>query len=317
MRPDALGDSRTGALAQPIVLSVIVVNYNGGDRFVRCIASIFEHLPEASVQVIISDNASADGSAERAAALHTEVELLRNESNLGLCRAFNRGLRRAQGKYVLSLDNDTRVLPGALDRLMRYLETNGKAGAAGGRLLNPDMTLQRTARGQPGAWNALFGRRSFLTRLFPGNPFTKRYLMIEHTDANQPFEVDWSSLAALMVRRDVLESIGGLDEDYFVYWSDADLCARIRRRGWKIYSVPTAQIVHDESLAGRKGRQSTKMVVDFHKGAYRHYVRNQLQGIWRFPLMLVAFAGLSVRAACIIGYGYGAQWLRQWRTDSR
>ncbi len=310
MRPD-------GVLTQPIVLSVIVVNYNGGDRFVRCIASIFEHLPEAPIQVIISDNASADGSAERAAAIHGNVELLRNGSNLGLCKAFNKALHRAKGTYVLSLDNDTRVLPGALDRLIGYLEANQQAAAAGGRLLNPDLTLQRTARGQPGALNALFGRRSFLTKLFPGNPFTKRYLMIEHTDASQPFEVDWSSLAALMVRRDVLENIGGLDEDYFVYWSDADLCARIRRRGWKIFSVPAAEIVHDESLAGRKGRQSTKMVVDFHKGAYRHYVRNQLRGIWRFPLMLVAFAGLSLRAACIIGYGYGAQWLRQWRTDSR
>jgi hypothetical protein len=298
-------------------LSIIIVNYNGGERFVRCIASIFEHLPETPIQVIVSDNASVDGSAERAAGLHPGVELLRNESNLGLCKAFNRGLRTAKGKYVLSLDNDTRVLPSALDELMHYLESNEKAGAAGGRLLNPDMTLQRTARGQPSAWNALFGRRSFLTRLLPGNPFTKRYLMMEHTKTTEPFEVDWSSLAALMIRRDVLQSIGGLDEDYFVYWSDADLCARIRRRGWKIYSVPAAQIVHDESLAGRKGRQSTKMIVDFHRGAYRHYVRNQLRGIWRFPLMFVAFAGLSLRAACIIGYGYGAQWLRQLRTEPR
>jgi hypothetical protein len=304
-------------LKQPIALSIIVVNYNGGDRFVRCIASIYEHRTETPIQVIISDNASADGSAERAAAQHPEVELIRNGSNLGLCKAFNRGLATAHGHYVLSLDNDTRVLPGALDELVRYLETNEKVGAAGGRLLNPDMTLQRTARGQPSAWNALFGRRSMLTKLFPGNPFTRRYLMMEHTDTDQPFEVDWSSLAALMVRRDVLASIGGLDEDYFVYWSDADLCARIRRRGWKICSVPSARIVHDESLAGRKGRQSTKMIIDFHKGAYRHYVRNQLQGVWRFPLMLVAFAGLSLRAACIIGYGYGAEWLRFSRTDAR
>jgi N-acetylglucosaminyl-diphospho-decaprenol L-rhamnosyltransferase len=299
------------------VLSIIVVNYNGGERFVRCIGSIFEHLPATAVQVIVSDNASADKSGERAAALHPEVELLRNEGNLGLCKAFNRALRVAKGKYVLSLDNDTRLLSGTLDELIRYLDTNAEAGAVGGRLLNPDLTIQRAARGQPSAWNALFGRRSVLTRMFPGNPFTKRYLMLEHTDTSEPFEVDWSSLAALMVRRDVLESIGGLDEDYFVYWSDADLCARIRRRGWKIFSIPTARIVHDESLAGRKGRQSSKMIIDFHKGAYRHYVRNRLQGIWRFPLMLVAFAGLSLRAGCIIGYGYCAQWLRQWRTESR
>lgn len=299
------------------MLSIIVVNYNGGERFVRCIASIFEHLPATAVQVIVSDNASADKSGERAAALHPAVELLRHEGNLGLCKAFNRALRVATGKYVLSLDNDTRLLPGTLDELIRYLDTNAEAGAVGGRLLNPDMTIQRAARGQPSAWNALFGRRSVLTRVFPGNPFTKRYLMLEHTDTNEPFEVDWSSLAALMVRRDVLESVGGLDEDYFVYWSDADLCARIRRRGWNIYSIPTARIVHDESLAGRKGRQSSKMIIDFHKGAYRHYVRNRVQGVWRFPLILVALAGLTLRAGCIIGYGYCAQWLRLWRTETR
>ncbi len=300
---------------QTTVLSIIVVNYNGGERFVRCIASTFEHRPEAPVQVIVSDNASVDGSADRVEELHPEVELLRNESNLGLCKAFNRGLRRAKGKYVLSLDNDTRLLPGALEGLIRYLETHEEVGAAGGKLLNPDMSIQRAARGQPSAWNALFGRRSFLTRVFPGNPFTRRYLMLEHAESSEPFEVDWSSLAALMVKKDVLDSIGGLDEDYFVYWSDADLCARIRRRGWKIFSVPTALIVHDESLAGRKGRQSTRMVVDFHKGAYRHYVRNRLQGIWRFPMMIVAFVGLSLRALCIIGYGYFAQWLRMWRAE--
>jgi N-acetylglucosaminyl-diphospho-decaprenol L-rhamnosyltransferase len=299
------------------VLSIIIVNYNGGDRFVRCIASIFEHPPEAPFHVIVSDNASVDGSADRVAELYPAVDLVRNDTNVGLCKAFNRGRRRATGQYVLSLDNDTRVLPGALDRLMGFLATNPEAGAVGGRLLNPDMTLQRTARGQPSAWNALFGRRAVLTRLFPGNPFTKRYLMLEQTDATEPFEVDWSSMAALMVRRDVLESINGLDEDFFVYWSDADLGARIRRGGWKIYSVPSALIVHDESLAGRKGRQSTRMIVDFHKGAFRHYVRNQLRGMSRLPLMLVAFFGLSLRAACIIGYGHCAQWLRQWRTVPR
>jgi hypothetical protein len=300
-----------------MVLSIIVVNYNGGERFVRCVSSIFEHPPQAPFQVIVSDNASVDGSPDRMAALRSAVDLLRNETNVGLCKAFNRALPRATGKYVLSLDNDTRLLPGALDRLIAFLETHPEAAAAGGRLLNPDMTLQRTARGRPSAWNALFGRRAVLTRLFPGNPFTRRYLMLEHTDAVEPFEIDWSSLAALLVRRDVLENIKGLDEDYFVYWSDADLCARIRQRGWKIFSVPSALIVHDESLAGRKGRQSTRMIVDFHKGAYRHYVRNQLRGVSRFPLMLVAFAGLSLRAACIIGYGHCAQWLRQWRTVPR
>jgi N-acetylglucosaminyl-diphospho-decaprenol L-rhamnosyltransferase len=299
---------------QPI-LSIIIVNYNGGDRLVRCVESIFEHGGDVPLDVIVSDNASIDGSANRVEALYSRVLLLRNDTNLGLCKGFNLGLRQARGKFVLSLDNDTRVEPGALSHLIRFLESHDDVGAAGGTLLNPDRTLQRAARGQPSAWNAVFGRRSVLTRIFPRTPFTRRYLMLEYTDAKEPFEVDWSSLAAIMVRRDVLESVGGLDEDFFVYWSDADLCARIRRRGWKIFSVPAARIIHDESLAGRKGRQSPKMIVDFHKGAYRYYVRNRLRGVWRVPMQLVALAGLSIRAACIIGYGYGAQKIERLRGE--
>ena len=119
----------------------------------RCVSSIFEHPPQAPFHVIVSDNASVDGSPDRMAALHSAVDLLRNETNGGLCKAFNRALPRATGQYVLSLDNDTRLLPGALDRLIAFLETIRTLAPREGGCC-PDMTLhaQREgdrARGMP------------------------------------------------------------------------------------------------------------------------------------------------------------------------
>ncbi|MBS1104800.1 MAG: putative glycosyl transferase [Deltaproteobacteria bacterium] len=286
-------------------LSIVIVNYNGGRLVEACLASIAEHVSRRPFETIVVDNGSTDGSGDQIANGFPGVQLLRSPNNVGLCRAFNQGLARTSGTAVLALDNDTRLLPGALDAMLDFLDAHPEAGAVGSALLNPDGSLQAASRRFPSAWSGLFGRRSLLTRWFPNNPIARRDLMHHAVDQMRPFEVDWHSAASLMVRREVIDRIGGFDERFFVYWSDADWCARIRRAGWKVYTVPDARIIHDESLAGRKGRPRAKMVIDFHRGAWLYYSTHQTSSPWS-PRSLAAAAGLATRAAALIG----SNWLR-------
>jgi GT2 family glycosyltransferase len=285
-------------------LSILLVNYNGGVLLDRCLRSLREQAPDCATETILVDNASTDGSGERAAQDFPEVRVIRNIANVGLSKAFNQALAEARGAFILSLDNDTRVLPGALQAMMDALE-DPRVGAAGGLLFNPDMTPQKTARRFPSALNAIFGRRSVVTRLLPGNPISRRYLMEDQLESDtDPYSVGWVSTAALMVRRDVVDEVGGLDEGFFVYWTDADWCARIAAAGYDIRAVPRAQVIHDENLKGkRRARRSTRMMIDFHKGAYRYYRKHHAPSPAN-PMAWVALVGLSARAAALIAWDY-------------
>jgi GT2 family glycosyltransferase len=285
-------------------LSILLVNFNGGVLMDRCLQSLRDEAPACGVETILVDNASTDGSGERAARDFPEVRVISNTGNVGLSRAFNQALAKARGTFLLSLDNDTRVLPGALQAMMDAL-ADPSVGAVGGLLFNPDMTPQKTARRFPSALNAIFGRRSLVTRLWPDNPVSRRYLMEDELESDtEPYSVGWVSTAALMVRRDVVERVGGLDEGFFAYWTDADWCARIRAAGFDIRAVPAAKVIHDENLKGkRRARRSTRMMIDFHKGAYRYYRKHRAPSPLD-PMALVALVGLSARAATLIAWDY-------------
>lgn len=270
----------------------------------NCLQSIYQNPPTCTFEVILIDNASTDGSYERIKKQYSQITYITERSNLGLAKAFNHGLDIAKGDFLLSLDNDTRVLPGALQLLVDTMQENAGLGMVGSFLLNPDMSLQRTFRRTPSALNAIFGRRSWITRVWPNNPISRKYLMDEKVDEKLPFEVDFISTAALMISRAAYELVGGLDEDYFVYWVDADWCARVRRSELGIVAVPKSKIIHDENLkAKRRTRKSTKMVLDFHKGAYRYYRKNHAS-FPLHPMAAVAFIGLSLRAIILICSDY-------------
>ncbi len=281
-------------------LSIIIVNYNGGLLVDSCIESIFNNQPDGEFEIIFIDNASTDGSFQRIQEKFPQLVYIDQGHNYGLARSFNAGLAVAKGKYLLSLDNDTRVLPGALQLLIDHLAANPQVGAAGSQLLNPDMTPQRTFRLKPSALNAIFGRRSLVTRLWPSNPVSRRYLMTDMEHSEEPFEVDWVSTAALMIPRTAYEKAGGLDEDFFVYWVDAEWCDRIKKSGFSISAVPASKVIHDENLkAQRRTPKNRRMVIDFHRGAYLYYRKNNALSAYN-PMALFAFAGLSSRAALLI-----------------
>ncbi len=281
-------------------ISIIVVNYNGGKQVEICIGSIYENPASSSFEVILVDNGSSDGSPERIEQNFPQVRLKRRADNIGLAKAFNEGVALMRGRYLLSLDDGTKVLPGAIDALYHFLEQSPQVGAAGSRLYDLDKTIQPVARRFPTPLNAIFGRRSLITRLFPNNPFSARYLMPEFADSTDPFEVDWNSSAALMVRRAVIDQIGAMSPEYFVYWVDADWCLRMHNAGWKVYCVPASKVMHLENLrTGHRPTARSKMVIDFHKGAYRFYTAlHQLK--WWHPIAVLTAIALISRTAILL-----------------
>jgi N-acetylglucosaminyl-diphospho-decaprenol L-rhamnosyltransferase len=242
-------------------ISIIIVNWNTRELLRECLRSIGRDqgsgvrssqgtaAPSLTTdswpltpEIIVIDNASADGSAEMVEREFPTVWLIVNESNLGFARANNRGIAASRGRYVLLLNSDTVATPDALEMLVAFMDAHPEAGVVGPRLLRPDGTAQPYAFGGDPTLGYLL-RRGF-NRLL-----RRRYLHDWGTNAVQ--EVDWVSGACLMARRAAIEQAGSLDEAMFMYFEDNEWCLRIRDAGWKVYYDPQAAIVHlgGQSLA--------------------------------------------------------------------
>ncbi len=245
-------------MEQP-ALSVIVVTWNLRDLLRDCLRSVVgttigrdDHrsggrgqeaasnalIPDPCslpLEVIVVDNASADGSAEMVRREFPGVRVIVNGENLGFARANNQGIRASHGRYVLLLNNDTIAPPAALGGLVAFMETHLEAGAVGPRLLQPDGMPQPYAFGSDPTL-AYLARRGLNRLLF------RRYVHDWSTDALQ--EVDWVAGTCLLVRREASDRAGLLDEHIFMYFEDSDWCLRIRKAGWKVYYTPQVEITH-------------------------------------------------------------------------
>jgi N-acetylglucosaminyl-diphospho-decaprenol L-rhamnosyltransferase len=281
-------------------LSILIVTYNSLPFVLDCLAFVDAASRDHRVEILVADNASADGSA---AAVRTEwptATVVDMGSNTGFARANNRLLSIARGRYSILLNGDAFADPGALDLLVDFLDDHPSAGIVAPRLLNADGTDQRTARSFPSPAAAIWGRRSPLTRLLPSNPWSRRYLGPTTATAAGPYVVDWVSGACLMIRTDVARRLQGLDERFFMHFEDADLCKRTRDAGLETWCVPEARVTHLEG-ASRRGWPAAQ-VRHFHYGAYRFYTKHYLTG-WRTALRPIAAALLATRALLVIGIG--------------
>jgi N-acetylglucosaminyl-diphospho-decaprenol L-rhamnosyltransferase len=235
-------------MEQPIV-SVIVVNWNTATLLRDCLAALTKDegpktkdrttssliLGPSSVEIVVIDNASTDGSADVVHAEFPEVRLIVNGANVGFARANNQGIGVSHGRYVVLLNSDTVASAAALDTLVAFMDAHPEAGAVGPRLLRPDGTVQPYAFGGDPTLGYLL-RRGF-NRLL-------RHRYLHDWDTNAIQEVDWVSGACLMARRSAIEQAGPLDESMFMYFEDNEWCLRIRKAGCKVYYDPQASIVH-------------------------------------------------------------------------
>ncbi len=216
-------------------LSIVIVSWNEVARLRECLGSILMPLAFRSMRVVVVDNASADGSAEMVEQTFPTVQVIRNTENVGFARANNQGITASTSRLVLLLNSDTRVPPGALPRLVTFMDEHPQAGAVGPRLIRPNGEAQAFAFGSDPTPGYLLRRGLF--RLI-------RQRALHDWDTNQIQAVNWISGACLLARREALDQVGLLDENIFMYFEDNDLCLRMRRAGWKIFFNPQVTIIH-------------------------------------------------------------------------
>lgn len=277
-------------------LTILIVTWNSWRDLERCLRSI-RAAKAPYAEILVFDNGSADGTPDRVRQDFPEVRLECSPVNLGLPPAVNRGLRAARGDLVMLLDVDTEVRPGTVERLLGFMKDRPDVSLVAPRIYTPEGAIEPSARNLPSAMNGLFGRQSLLTRLFPGNRFSRRYLVPENLGRQDPFRVEQVSAACMFMRRSLIDEVGPWDEGYRCYWVDSDWCAQLLRAGKAVYCVPDVGIVHHENnRAGKK--KSTWRIQHFHIGAYRFYRKHHSLG-WMDPVALFAAAALATRG-CIV-----------------
>ncbi len=233
----------------PLDLSVIVVSWNTRQLLADCLRSVYDSANDLALEILVVDNASRDGSAEMVRDMFPSVHLVQNGANVGFARANNQALMLAAGRHVMLLNSDTVVLSGALQTLVEFMDAHADAGACGPRLLNADGTLQPSCHPDLTAWRE-FWRLTFLDRLWHRASYS-----MERWPVDTPCRVEVIKGACLVLRRSALDAVGLLDERYFVYTEEMDLCHRLAHAGWALYWVPEAQIIH-------YGGSSTSQVAD-------------------------------------------------------
>jgi len=262
-------------------LSVIIVNYNVRGFLENALVSIEKALQgrlgngrQIAGEIIVVDNASDDGSVELVRKKFPGVRLIVEKENLGFARANNIALAQSRGRYLLLINPDTIVQENTFAVLIDFFEARPDVGAAGCKILNPDGSLQLACRRSfPSPWVS-FTKTTGLSALFPRSRLFGRY-NLTYLDPDEIHEVDALSGSFMMVRREVYERVGGLDESFFMYGEDLDWCYRIQKAGWKIYYVPSTQIIH------YKGESAKRSDIDDVKTFYHAmhlFVQKHLSG---------------------------------------
>jgi len=222
-------------------LSIVIVSYNTRDMLRDCLNSLPAATEGLTVETYVVDNNSPDDSVAMVQSEFTDVHLIANQENAGFTRANNQALRLCAGRFVLILNPDTEAEPGALTTLVRYLETHPDVGAVGPKLLNTDGSLQANGRWFPNPWREFVGH-SGLRRLNPKS--ASPYWEYEREDFDKEWETDTVTGACLMTRHEIMDKVGMLDEDFFMFYEEIEWCWRIRKAGWKIMYVPQARVTH-------------------------------------------------------------------------
>lgn len=236
----------------PIDLSVCVVSWNACRPLGETLQSLRENAGALRLEILVVDNASADGSAEMVKRRFPEAILIRSGGNIGFGRANNLAIPRARGRYVLLLNPDIVVRPGALERLIGFLAAHPEAGVAGCRLVNRDGSVQKSwfdrfpSLGSELGWGLMLHRLGRGAREVPARG--------RDADAAGDRPVAYVVGACMVFRREVLQALGGFDPRYFMYGEDVDLCYRLHRMGLEVYYLGSIEILHHHGVSS--GKQS-------------------------------------------------------------
>lgn len=221
-------------------LSVIIVSWNTSDLLLQCLNSLYESGSRFSFEVIVVDNGSSDDSVLQVEEHFPAVTVIKNDRNHGFARANNQGLEIGKGRYFLLLNSDTIVLPGAIDALVQMADCYAELAVLGPKVLNMDGTLQPSWASFPSFFSELVGKNFRIRKSVPG--------------VSNTYEVDWIMGACMLVRSEVIQDVGKMDEDYFFYSEETDWCFRIKKKNWRVWYTTNGEIYH---LGGGSAKRGT------------------------------------------------------------
>ena len=288
------------------IFSVVILNHNSGRMLLDCLDSLFgDALPEIA-EVIIPDNASTDNSLELAEAKWgARVRIIRNGANRGFAWGNNIGMRASTGNLVCLLNPDTTLHPGAMSTLVSFLDHHPQAGIVGPKVLNSDGSFQLSAkRSILDPFDAI-SRALLLSKLFPRSPRFARY-NLTYLDPDVTQQVDASTGCCMMVRRELIESVGMLDEEFFIYCEDVDWFLRAKKAGWQVWYVASAVIEHHHAYSERFRKYAA--VKDFHDSMIHFYRKHYAS---RYPRVFnwCIYGAVYARMVAMMGL----KTLRRWK----
>ena len=284
-RPLTCYDRHLVVAARNPLVDLVIVNYRSYEELTRCLTAL-ECSHRRLGRITVVDHDSDPSAAAGISARFPWVELLQQSSNEGFATGVNRGVACGGAEYLLLLNPDCVADGEAIDRLVAFAAERRDVAVVGPRILNPDGTVQGSARRFPGWSTFIAGRSSWLTRRFPGNPLS-RWNLPALDGTTVPVAVDWVSGACMLIRREAFEWVHGMDEQFFLYWEDADLCRRLGQNGWRTMYLPTATIEH---AGGRSSIHAYReSLAAFHASAFtlfRKHAGRSWQ--WLSPIVYVA-----------------------------
>jgi GT2 family glycosyltransferase len=269
----------------PPLVDLVIVNYRSYEELTRCLSSL-EPVRSSFATATVVDQESDSASAVAVARAFPWAVLVERRANEGFAKGINTGATRGRAPFLLLLNPDCLASSNFVTRLVDFAVTHTGAAIVGPRILNADGTVQGSARRFPGWSTFIAGRSSWLTKKFPGNPLSRWNLPALAAGAGAS-RVDWVSGACMLVRRDAFDQAGGMDERFFLYWEDADLCKRLDELGWHTIYLPEAEVVH---AGGRSSVHAYReSLTAFHASAlmlFRKHAR--WPASWLAPVLYVA-----------------------------
>jgi GT2 family glycosyltransferase len=273
--------AEVGASTQVTVnVSIVIVTWNGKRVVSQCLESLLQYGDDASVQIIVVDNASTDGTPEMVRELYPHVQLIQNRSNLGFAKANNLGIEQCRGKYVALINSDVKVPSGCLEKMIDYMDQNPTIGMLGPKMLLRDGSIGDSCMRFPTPLNWLY-RALALDRLFRGSGKFGGFLMWDFR-YDRVQDVDVLTGWFWLVRREALAQVGVLDERYFFYGEDIDWSKCFHDAGWRVVFYPEAEALHDR--AASSSREPTRFYIEMNRAnlqyCRKHHGRLAQIGFW-------------------------------------
>jgi GT2 family glycosyltransferase len=249
------------------LVSVLIVNYRAYTELASCLESLRRFLAD-DLEVIVVDHASDPTATAHLLQRFPWIRLEAVTSNPGFAAGVNRAVRSSRGRNLLLLNPDCIVHGDVAHALGAWLDEHPHVGVCGALVRDSEGSVQASARRFPDVTTGFAGRTSWLSRAWPQNRWTRHNLVTPEIP-NAPIEVDWVSGACMMVRRTAFEAVGGMDEQFFLYWEDADLCFRLKRHGWLTIYNPVVAVTHVTGRSSSRARRES--LIAFHRSAFRYF----------------------------------------------